>query len=143
MTVTTQIRESAESSIDEAARSFTRAKALETGTLVDAGLKAREAGFTRPVALTRPVWNCCVAWNVEDSARQVGQHETGRLWDVLHMAYSAACLNGGSVDRLFFPVYRVPRDGVSVTPREVALKMVVSPGDSGEAVITIMLPNEN
>lgn len=123
--------------------SYTRAKALEVGNLVDAGLKAREAGFRRPVALTRPVWNCCVAWTVEDSARQVGQHESARLWDVLHMAHDAVTINGGAVDRLFFPVYRVPRDGFSVTPQEVALKLEIGPGDSGEPVVTIKLPNED
>lgn len=120
----------------------TRAQALENGTLVDAGMKAREAGFKWPVALTICAWNCCVAWTVEDSARQVGQLESGRLRDVVHMAAEALRLNAGSGDSLLFPVFRVPKDGVSVEPVEVTLKIALGFGDSGEPVVTIMLPNE-
>ena len=143
MPSTNQINGGTESNSGPAVAPYTRAQALEAGTLVDAGMKAREAGFRWPVALTRSAWNCCVAWTVEDSARQVGQHESGRLWDVVYIASYALGLVTGSGDQLLFPVYRVPRDGVSVTPQEVTLKIALGAGDSGEPVVTIMLPNED
>jgi hypothetical protein len=37
----------------------------------------------------------------------------------------------------------VPKDGHSQKAEEVTLKLMVGPGDVGEPVITIMLPNED
>ena len=143
MSTNTQTRDSAESVFGPVISSYTRAQALEDGTLIDAGKMAREAGFRWPVALTVSAWNCCVKWNSDDSERQVHQDESGRLWDVLFMGCYAIRISEGSSDQLLFPVLRVPRDGHSTTAVEVALKLVVGPGDSGEPVVTIMLPNED
>ena len=68
---------------------YTRAQALADGVLVDAGPLAREAGYRWPVALTAAAWADCVAWTDADSAAQVPQDETGRLWDVLFMGAHA------------------------------------------------------
>ncbi len=62
---------------------YTRAQAIADGVLVDVTETANESGFRWPVALTRAVWEDCVAWSEEDSKRQVHQTESGRLWDVL------------------------------------------------------------
>ena len=123
--------------------SYSRAQAIQDGNLVDVGQMGREAGFKWPVALTVSAWNCCVKWSADDSERQVYQDESGRLWDVLFMACYAIRLAQNSGDQLLFPVMRVPRDGHSTSSCEVALKLVVGPGDSGEPVVTIMLPNED
>ena len=122
---------------------YTRAQALSDGTLVDVGSMAGEAGFRWPVALTAAAWADCVAWSSDDSARQTAQDESGRLWDVLFMAAYAIRLAAGCGDRLLFPLYRVPRDGIETSAREVTLKLVVGPGDAGEEVVTIMMPNED
>lgn len=122
---------------------YTRAQALEDGNLVDAGAMAGEAGFRWPVALTAAAWADCVAWSGNDSRRQTAQDESGRLWDVLFMAAYAIRIAAGSGDRLLFPLYRVPRDGHSTKAREVTLKLMVGPGDAGEQVVTILLPDED
>jgi hypothetical protein len=58
---------------------YTRAQAIADGVLIDGSQTAREAGFGFPVALTRAVWERCVA--VPPAV--VCQDEAGRLWDVL------------------------------------------------------------
>ena len=115
---------------------YTRAEALEDGTLVDVTETAKGAGFRIPVALTRTAWSDCVAWTEEDNERVVYQDESGRLWDLLWMAINAARRNT-EASRLEFKVLRVPRDSRTGQPVSVTLVMDIGPGDQGEAVITI------
>ncbi len=122
---------------------YTRVQAHLDGNLVDVGAMAGEAGFRWPVSLTAAAWADCVAWSEDDSHRQTAQDESGRLWDVLFMAAYAIRIAAGCGDRLLFPLYRVPRDGLTSSAREVTLKLVVGPGDAGEEVVTIMLPGED
>ncbi len=61
---------------------YTRADAIRDGVLIDVSAVAREAGIRYPVALTRAVWERCVA--VPPGV--LCQDETGRLWDVLFSA---------------------------------------------------------
>jgi len=104
---------------------------------------AREAGFRWPVALTAGAWADCVAWEPEDSRRQVHQDQAGRLWDVLSMATHAIRSGRAASDRLLFPFFRVPRDGRSMEPEPTRLRLIVGPGDDGEPVMTILLPHED
>ena len=122
---------------------YTRAQAIEDGVLIDAGAMAQEAGFKWPVALTSAVWADCVAWSEDDNRQQAYQDESGRLWDVLFMASHAIRTCSGSSDRLLFQLYRVRRDGQSMEAELTTLKLIVGPGDSGEPVITILLPDED
>lgn len=118
--------------------SYTRAQALDDGTLIDVTELARDAGFTAPVAVTAAVWADCVAW---DQSQEVApQDETGRLWDVLAMARFAAGLHGDSC-RLRFPLMRIPRGGLR--PSTTHLILAIGPGDHGEPVVTIMQPQED
>ncbi|MES9830138.1 MAG: DUF6573 family protein [Candidatus Thiodiazotropha sp.] len=133
----------AESICGEAIVSYTRAQAIEDGVLVDTGPMAKEAGFNWPVALTSAVWADCVAWNDDDSRKKPFQDQAGRLWDLLFMASHANRTSCGSGDRLLFKLYRVPREGKSTKAELVTLKLIVGPGDQGEPVITIMLPDED
>ena len=119
---------------------YTRAQAIADGILVDAGELAMNAGFCIPVALTRAVWEDCVAWSDADNKRQLYQEETGRLWDVLWMC-SRLARHGGR--EIHFRIYRVPRGGRGIRPRRVALKAICGPGDQGEPVVTILLPDED
>lgn len=134
---------STESFFGEVISIYTRAQAIEDGVLIDAGSMAQEAGFKWPVAVTSAAWADCVAWKEEDDRQQVYQDESGRLWDVLFSASHAVRTRSGSGDRLLFQLYRVPRDGRSTKAELTTLKLIVGPGDQGEPVITILLPDED
>ncbi len=121
---------------------YSRAQAIEDGVLVDVSTTAREAGITFPVALTRAVFEDCVAWTKDDTRRKgVPNDEAGRLWDVVWMTRCAARRTNG--DRMTVQLYRVPRDCKGKRPRRVTLKAICGPGDDGEPVITIMQPDED
>lgn len=120
---------------------YSRAQALADGVLVDVSTTARELGFRYPVALTAAVWTDCVAWRDEDSERQTFQDETGRLWDVLWRARLAA--RTGEGHRVPFVLLRIPREGTAQTPERVTLHLAIGPGDQGEPVLTILLPDED
>ena len=122
---------------------YTRAQALVDGVLIDAGPMAREAGFRWPLAITAGAWADCVAWDEADSERQTHQDQFGRLWDVLFMAAYAIRTNEKGGAELLFELYRVPRDGQATESELTTLKLVVGPGDEGERVTTILLPNED
>jgi hypothetical protein len=128
---------------DDVIHSYTRAEAIEDGVLVDVTETAKEAGFVWPVAMTRAVWDECVEWSDEDSKRQTYQDVSGRLWDVLWMAYIAIRSSPGNGTQLLFRLYRVPRGGRAKKPRSTTLKLITGPGDDGEPVVTILLPNED
>jgi len=123
--------------------SYTRAQAIEDGVLVDVTEAAKEAGFKFPVALTRAVWENCVAWDDEDNNRQIYQDESGRLWDVLYMLFIAIKSNRSDGSEMLYRLRRVPRGGRGHMAHEVTLKSHIGPGDTLEPVITIMLPNED
>ncbi|RQG99834.1 DUF6573 family protein [Paraburkholderia dinghuensis] len=120
---------------------YTRAQAIADGNLIDVSLTAAEVGFRYPVALTSAAWADCVAWSDADNHRQTLQDEPGRLLDVLWLAKLAA--KKGRGQSLTFDLRRVPRDGHSVYSHKARLRLVIGPGDAGEPVLTIMLPDED
>ena len=121
---------------------ITRADLIADGSLIDVSEMAREAGFKIPVAISAGAWNDCVAWDDSDTNRQTLQDQSGRLWDVLWMAMVAA-RNSRNTSIIRFPLLRVPRDGRSREAEETTLKSIISGGDNGEPVITILLPHED
>ena len=123
--------------------SYTRAQAIEDGVLVDVSETAQKVGFKIPVALTCAVWQDCVAWNDDDNKRQTYQDESARLWDVLYMLFVAIKASRSNGAEKLYKLRRVPRGGRGHMAREVTLKSHIGPGDDGEPVITIMLPNED
>ena len=139
----TSNQHTAESYFGEVISTYTRAQALEDGVLVDAGLMANEVGFKLQVALTSAVWSDCVAWTDDDSRKMPFQDQSGRLYDVLFMAAFAIRTSAESGDRLLYELYRVPRDGYSTEAKPVTLKLIIGPGDQGEPVLTILLPEES
>lgn len=120
---------------------YSRADAIADGTLVDVSEMAHEAGFRFPVAITAAAWADCVAWSEADSERQTLQDESGRLWDVLWMAAPAARRAEGK--RSPFQLYRVPRGGRVTRRRLTTLHLRIGLGDTGEPVVTILMPNED
>lgn len=118
---------------------YTRAQAIADDVLHDVTTDAAEAGFRCPVALTAAAWGDAVEWNAEHGAHQ---DESGRLWDVLTMARFYAQRASGT-DRVPFRVLRVPNQPHATQPRHTDLVLHIGPGDHGEPVFTIMLPDED
>ncbi len=122
---------------DDVVSRYTRAQALADGLLIDVRTLAAEAGFRAPVALTQAVWEDCVEWTDDDTARKrCPQDITGRLWDVLWLGCSAMH-RAGTAEHVHFVVYRVPRAGGDRRPRPVTLVARKGPGDDGTPVVTI------
>jgi hypothetical protein len=117
--------------------SYTRADAIRDGVLIDVSEAAREAGYRFPVALTRAAWERCVAVPPGIEC----QDEAGRLWDVLTMLRFAIRRSAGG-PAVRFGVH-VRTDNRDRTPPLVSLKALCGPGDDGEPVITVMLPEED
>ena len=140
----TSNEQSAESFFGDIISTYTRAQAIEDGVLIDVSSIAKESGFNEwPVSMTAGAWADCVAWSDTDCQTQVYQDQSGRLYDVIFMAFQAICLSREVGDRLLFRLYRVPRDGRSTEAELTTLKLIVGPGDSGEPVITILLIDED
>lgn len=118
---------------------YTRAQALEDGFLVDYSNMANEAGFKYPLAVTREVYNRYIYWPAE----KTGQDVEGRAWDVVFMAYIGIKQSSLSSSEVIYTVCVVPVNTDDFSVEEVKLKVVISGGDQGEPVITIMLPNES
>jgi hypothetical protein len=118
--------------------SYSRADAIRDGVLIDVSANAREAGFRFPVALTAAVWAQCVA--VPPGV--MCQDEAGRLWDVLTMLRFAIRGSNDSAREVRFGVH-VRSDNRERIPPRVRLKSVCGPGDHGEPVLTVMLPDED
>lgn len=121
--------------MSEVIYAYTRAQALEDGVLVDVTAQAKEADITVPTAMTAAVWVKCV----EVPTACPWQDEAGRLWDVLWtLRHAIGLMKRESELRYVVSVQNDDRG-----PKEVKLKAVCGPGDDGEPVITIMLPEED
>ena len=116
---------------------YTRAQAIDDGVLIDLTEWARETGFTIPVACTAAVWNQYIV--PPDGTEELGQSERGRAHDVLWMLFCAIRRNRGG-DRLLYKLIFLRAPNRHET---VQLKTVCGPGDDGEPVLTILLPNED
>jgi hypothetical protein len=117
---------------------YSRADALRDGVLIDVTPTAREAGIRWPVALTAAVGAKCVAV----LPGVLCQDEAGRLWDLLWMLRCAVRGDSGAGPAARFTLH-VRNDNRNRTPPLVHLKALTGPGDRGEPVITIMLPQED
>ncbi len=120
----------------ELIHAYTREQAIEDGVLVDVSTLAKEAGLRYPVAVTRNVWDGYIV--PDERARKLGQSETGRLWDLLWMFSIAA--RHASIDTILFRLYFIMKERQR---RLITMKAMIAPGDNGEPVITIMLPEED
>lgn len=113
---------------------YTRAQALEDGVLIDVSERAKEAGFRYPMAVTRAVWHKCV----EPPPNDPTQDLVGRLWDLLNVVrFTAMAVKRADVLEVNL---RISNYGVT---EDVELKVIPGPGDHGEPVITVMLPDED
>ena len=122
--------------------SYTRAQAIEDGTLVDltewasSGPAGMMGGFTIPVAVTAAVWG--LIERIPKSLEGIADVR-GRAHDVLWMASLAARSAGGRN-----PIgFRVILPAKGDRKRSRVFKMHIGGGDNGEPVITISLPEED
>lgn len=115
---------------------YTRKQALEDGVLVDASELAYEAGLVYSTAVTAAVWERYVRVPKDVP----WQDEEGRLWDILWMLRMRLRRHDRHDLQVFF---RLHVCNAEQKEDLVTLKAVCGPGDEGEPVITIMLPNED
>jgi hypothetical protein len=114
---------------------YSRADAIRDGVLIDVSSTAREAGIRWPVALTQTVWQRCVAVPPGVAC----QDGAGRLWDMVFLLRLAASRSAGMEIRFGVHVRGDNREGTPL----VWLKAACGPGDEGEPVVTVMLPEED
>lgn len=122
----------------EVITSYTRAQAIEDGTLVDmtewaSADKGFMGGFNCPVALTSALWN---AIEMIPASLEGIADVRGRAHDVLWMA-SLAARRGGSDTR-----FKLTLPFRGTRKRNQVLRMVAGPGDAGELTITIGFPED-
>jgi hypothetical protein len=117
--------------------SYSREQALEDGVLVDVSVWAAETGFVIPVACTSAVWHQLIV--PPKRTQESGQSERGRAHDVLWTLFNAIKRQPKAGTVLFKVIFLASPN----RHKTVTLKSVIGPGDSGEPVITIMLPEED
>ena len=117
---------------------YSRKDGLDDGVLLDVSELAREAGFKLPVAVSDTLYHGYLTPPPE--LAKEGLSPTGRLWDTLSVLRYAIKASP-TTDRITFTVLfaQVP----DAEPEPVDLLAVCGPGDSGEPVITIMLPSDD
>lgn len=118
--------------------SYSRFQALADGVLIDVSKLAREAGFTLPVAVSDSLYHGYLTPPLE--LAKEGQSLDGRLWDTLSVLRYAIKASPAT-DRITFTVLFA--QAPDAEPEPVDLLAVCGPGDSGEPVITIMLPSDD
>jgi len=116
--------------------SYTRARAIEDGVLVDLNqvIPVNESGYRYPVVCTAAVWS------IIDKAVKNKNHCNdlqGVVWDILHMSRNYVIrrwTTGG--------IFRVIIKGAG-RKSLYDLKIECGPGDNAEPVLTIMFPEED
>jgi hypothetical protein len=117
---------------------YSRQAALADGVLVDLTDLAREAGFKIPLAVTEAVYASYLDPSPE--LANEGQSFQGRAWDLLQVLRFAAAVYPDRSE-IHFKVLFVLTPGCP--PEPVDLKALCHPGDDGEPVLTVLLPNED
>jgi hypothetical protein len=118
--------------------SYSRAQALEDQLLWDVTTLAREAGFRYPLAVTERLYHSYIVPALDLVTE--GQSIQGRLWNLLFVLRFAIA-KARNTDTVLFKVLFLMAPGANPVPIE--LKAICGPGDDGEPVLTIMLPDED
>ncbi len=118
---------------------LTRARAIAEGHLVDLGLWATWCHFKKPVACSAAVWNRYIVPNVGLRALY-REYEQGRAVAIL-LALYAAIGDGIPKARQYLFEVSIRLDDEQV--HKIRLKVLYGPGDTGEPVRTILLPDDN
>jgi uncharacterized protein DUF6573 len=118
--------------------SYSRKQAIEDGVLVDLTELAKTVGFLISVACTAAVWHQHVEPREESKA--LGECELTRTYSLLWTLYRSISKQTGDLGQLMFDMNFCNATGDKET---IMLKVICGPGDQGEAVLTIMFPNED
>ena len=116
---------------------YTRAQAIADGVLVDVTEAAKAIGFKLSTVVTDHLFHDYVEVPVDLDGE--GQSVTGRLHDLMVLALFAA-RKAVNTDRVTFKVDFLMAPGRKETVDVVAH---IGPGDHGEPVLTIMLPEDD
>lgn len=122
---------------DDLISMYTRNDALHDGTLIDVSKVAGEAGFKVPIALTMSAFRA-----IEPSSEEkcYGEDLRGRLHDLFWLMHLALRKKSHlEASRIDFQM-NLYQDGKHTS---LELQALLHPGDQGEPVITILLPNED
>lgn len=121
--------------------SYTREQAINDGVLIPVDEQTcREAGIRLPVCVTDHLWSLIEPDTLDTMP---GQSVNGRLWDLLWLFRVAAQQNSGT-DRLrYICSFWVRKQGCPMRMEEYDIIAVCGPGDSGEPVLTLMLPEDD
>lgn len=116
--------------------SYTRKQALEDGVLIDVTEHANRIGFKVNACVTDHLYHECLV--PPAGLEGEGQSLEGRLTDLLFRTLIAARAFGAG-SRVKFDVLFLMEPSIW---RSVAVLAVMGPGDHGEPVLTIMLPED-
>ncbi|AHF89867.1 hypothetical protein OPIT5_06150 [Opitutaceae bacterium TAV5] len=110
--------------------SYSRAQAIKDGVLVDLSqIEVTRQHWWLPLVCTSTVWAI-----IEEALKTPGQDVNGILHDISTMAKLAIRTNR-KTDQVLFKVI--------ITGQTHTFKLHIGPGDAGEPVLTLMLPNED
>ena len=115
----------------------TREQAIADGVLADVTEAAKAIGFKHNTVVTDHLFHGYV--EVPSGLEGEGQSATGRLHDLMVLALFAA-RKAVNADRVNFKVSFLMAPGRMETVEVVAH---IGPGDNGEPVLTIMLPEDD
>ena len=116
---------------------YTRAQAIEDGVLIDITAEAKAHGFKVHTVVTDNLYRQYV--EVPTGLDTEGQSRDGRLHDLLTLALFAARSSKGT-DRVYFKVSFLMEPGRLEEANTIAH---IGPGDHGEPVLTLMLPEDD
>ncbi len=119
---------------------YTRSQAITDGVLHDVSEIAKLNGFSIPVAVTDTIWNKYIVPSPE--LVEYGQSCEARLLDVLVVLYFKirSLPRDAANSRITFTV-KFLMDAENEEYEEPELTADCGPGDHGEPVITILLPD--
>ena len=117
--------------------SYSRAQAIADGVLVDVTEEAKAIGFKLHTVVTDHLFHGYV--EPPAGLDGEGQSVTGRLHDLMVLALFAA-RKAVNTDRVTFKVDFLMAPGRKETIEVIAH---IGPGDHGEPVLTIMLPEDD
>ena len=117
---------------------YTRQQAIEDGVLIDVTDAAKGVGFKVHTVVTATLFNGYVEPPTGLSGE--GQSTAGRLHDLLFLVLCAARKNKARADRATVRVAFLMAPGKTETVDVIAH---IGPGDQGEPVLTLMLPEDD
>ena len=118
--------------------SYTRQQAIEDGVLIDVTDAAKGVGFKVHTVVTATLFHGYV--EPPTGFEGEGQSTAGRLHDLLFLVLCAARKNHAGADRATVRVAFLMAPGKTET---VDVIVHIGPGDQGEPVLTLMLPEDD